>query len=292
MERVRATVVSSGDQALSQINEFITSPIRKICIISYELLSKYAEVFSKCSSIGLLICDEAHRLKTKTLNITKKAILGIPTRRRLLLSGTPIQNNLDELYSLCSIVQPLALDDYDVFKNIFSTPIVASRDPAANSQVKKLGAARASELADITRRFLLRRVTDDIMTALLPPRTDYVIFVNMGLEQAEAYKSVIDALRIESSKSAAPSATALSLLQIMRRVCNHPSLLHESGSSDPKLAAAVLMSPAEICALSPKLALLNRILGENLIVFSLLTSVYSFVAKELTFPFRCCPSDA
>ena len=47
-----------------------------------------------------MICDEAHRLKTKTLNITKKAILGIPTRRRLLLSGTPIQNNLDELYDL------------------------------------------------------------------------------------------------------------------------------------------------------------------------------------------------
>jgi SNF2 family DNA or RNA helicase len=221
----------------------------------------YSDIFSKCTSIGLLICDEAHRLKTKTLNITKKAILGIPTRRRLLLSGTPIQNNLDELYSLCSIVQPLALDDYDVFKNIFSNPIVASRDPAANAQVKKLGAARASELADITKRFLLRRVTDDIMTSLLPPRTDYVIFVNMGAEQSVAYKSVIDLLRIESSKSATTSATALSLLQVMRRVCNHPSLLNESGTSDPKLSAAVQLSPAAICASSPKLALLNGILG-------------------------------
>jgi SNF2 family DNA or RNA helicase len=262
MERVRASVVSAGDQAVSQIDEFITSPIRKICIISYELLSKHSETFSKCNSIGLLICDEAHRLKTKTLNITKKAILNIPTRRRLLLSGTPIQNNLDELYSLCSIVQPLALDDYDVFKNIFSNPIVASRDPAASAQVKKLGAARASELAEITRRFLLRRVTDDIMTSLLPPRTDYIIFVNMGAEQAVAYKSVIDLLRVESAKSATPSAAALSLLQIMRRVCNHPSLLNESGTSDPKMSAAAQLSPAEICATSPKLALLNGILGK------------------------------
>ncbi len=261
LERVRPIVVSAGDQAVSQIEEFVTSPIRKFCIISYELLSKYSEVFSKCSSIGLLICDEAHRLKTKTLNITKKAILGIPTRRRLLLSGTPIQNNLDELYALCSIVQPLALDDYDVFKNIFSGPIVASRDPAACAQVKKLGAARAMELAEITKRFLLRRVSDDIMTSLLPPRTDYVIFVNMGAEQAVAYKSVIDLLRVESSKSPTPSATALSLLQIMRRVCNHPSLLSEPGSSDPKLSAATLLTPDAICALSPKLAILNGILG-------------------------------
>jgi SNF2 family DNA or RNA helicase len=261
---VRPIVVSAGDQAVSQIDEFVTSPIRKFCIISYELLSKYSDVFSRCSGIGLLICDEAHRLKTKTLNITKKAILAIPTRRRLLLSGTPIQNNLDELYALCSIVQPLALDDYDVFKNIFSNPIVASRDPAACAQVKKLGAARASELADITRRFLLRRVGDDIMASLLPPRTDYVIFVNMGVEQAAAYKSVVDLLKVEASKSSAPSAAALGLLQIMRRVCNHPSLLDKSCPTDPKLSAVARLAPADICSLSPKLALLNGILGEDL----------------------------
>jgi DNA repair and recombination protein RAD54B len=262
MERVRALVISAGDQALSQIQEFVTSPIRKMCIISYELLSKYSDAFSKCSSIGLLICDEAHRLKSKTLSITKKAILSVPTRRRLLLSGTPIQNNLDELYSLCSIAQPLALDDYDVFKNVFSNPIVASRDPAASSQIKQLGAARASELAGITQRFLLRRAAEDIMASLLPPRTDYVIFVNMAKEQAVAYKSVVDLLRAESASAATPSAAALSLLQIMRRVCNHPALHSDSGSLDPKLSAAALLSPAAICALSPKFALLNGILGE------------------------------
>jgi SNF2 family DNA or RNA helicase len=103
---------------------------------------------------------------------------------------------------------------------------------------------------------------------LLPPRTDYVIFVNMGAEQAVAYKSVIDLLRVESAKSATPSAAALSLLQIMRRVCNHPSLLNESGSSDPKMSAAAQLSPAEICASSPKLALLNGILGKAAFSFS------------------------
>ena len=121
----------------------------------------------------------------------------------------------------------LALDDYDVFKNVFSNPIVASRASRSERSGQKTRLfTRGAELADITKRFLLRRVTDDIMTSLLPPRTDYSVFVNTCAEQAVAYKSVIDRLRVESSKSATPSANALSLLQVMRRVCNHPSLLH------------------------------------------------------------------
>jgi SNF2 family DNA or RNA helicase len=127
-------------------------------------------------------------------------------------------------------VQPLANDGYDVFKNVFS--IVRSHDPAANGQIKKLGSARAVELADINKRFLLRRATDDIMMSLLPPRTDHFVFVNMCAEQAVAYNSVIDLLRVESSKSATPSATALNLLQVMRRICNHQSLLNETGTSE------------------------------------------------------------
>ena len=182
-------------------------------------------------------------------------------------------------------MQPLALDDYDVFKNVFSNPIVASRDPAANGQVKKLGSARAAELADITKRFLLRRVTDDIMTSLLPPRTDYIVFVNMCAEQAVAYKSVIDLLRVESSKSATPSATALSLLQIMRRVCNHPSLLNETGTSDPKLSAAVQLSPEAIRTYSPKLAVLDGILGVRR-----RCSLSQVPPSRVTLSCRCCQS--
>ena len=70
-----------------------------ILIISYETFHLNQSIFKKGNQCGLLICDEAHRLKNKDTK-TAVALNNLSTRRRVLLSGTPIQNDLDEFYSM------------------------------------------------------------------------------------------------------------------------------------------------------------------------------------------------
>lgn len=75
-----------------------------VLIISYESFRNYANILT-VSDVGLLLCDEGHRLKNCE-NQTYSALMGLKTTRRVLLSGTPIQNDLTEYYSLIHFVNP------------------------------------------------------------------------------------------------------------------------------------------------------------------------------------------
>lgn len=75
-----------------------------VLIISYETFRNYEKVLTT-SEVGLLLCDEGHRLKNCE-NLTYNALMGLKTSRRVLLSGTPIQNDLTEYYSLIHFVNP------------------------------------------------------------------------------------------------------------------------------------------------------------------------------------------
>lgn len=75
-----------------------------VLVISYESFRNYANILNE-SEVGLLLCDEGHRLKNCE-NQTYSALMGLKTKRRVLLSGTPIQNDLTEYYSLIHFVNP------------------------------------------------------------------------------------------------------------------------------------------------------------------------------------------
>lgn len=75
-----------------------------VLVISYESFRNYSKILNE-SEVGLLLCDEGHRLKNCE-NQTYSALMGLKTKRRVLLSGTPIQNDLTEYYSLIHFVNP------------------------------------------------------------------------------------------------------------------------------------------------------------------------------------------
>ncbi len=85
------------------------------------MLAKHADKLSK-AKIGLVVCDEAHRLKNKNGNKTTEALRKIPTLRRVLLTGTPIQNNLSELYAMVSFANEGCLGTL-----LFSMPCIFQR---------------------------------------------------------------------------------------------------------------------------------------------------------------------
>ena len=90
-----------GAEAAALVADFLhgSARVRPVLIISYEMLRKHAalltsEVPASIGRIGLLVCDEGHRLKASGGSKTITALASIPTKRRILLTGTPIQNNL------------------------------------------------------------------------------------------------------------------------------------------------------------------------------------------------------
>jgi DNA repair and recombination protein RAD54B len=77
-----------------------------VLIISYDMLRRHGSKLAKCSDCHLVVCDEAHKLKNIQGNQTIDALNAMPARLRILLSGTPVQNDLQEFYALMNIVSP------------------------------------------------------------------------------------------------------------------------------------------------------------------------------------------
>ena len=99
--------------------------------------------------ISLIVCDEGHRLKggrSKTVEMFS----ALKTPRRIILSGTPIQNDLSEFHAMASFCCPGLLDDYSTFKKIFETPILNSRAPGCSEKHRELGNARHEQVSEMS----------------------------------------------------------------------------------------------------------------------------------------------
>lgn len=121
--RINSLTIDGGskEDTTKSLEQFIASQSQRtgtpVLIISYESLRIYSNILSQ-SEVGLLLCDEGHRLKNCE-NLTYTALMGLQTKRRVLLSGTPIQNDLTEYYSLIHFVNPGMLGTRSVSKNSF-----------------------------------------------------------------------------------------------------------------------------------------------------------------------------
>lgn len=122
------------------VREFITSStvIQSVLIIGYEMFRTYAEALNTMSSLEVLICDEGHRLKNAEGTKTIQALEKCCATRRLVLTGTPIQNNLEELFAVVHFVVPGYLGTLKEFKATFQDPIMKAKDPDASDRVRRL----------------------------------------------------------------------------------------------------------------------------------------------------------
>ncbi|KAG0049801.1 helicase [Gryganskiella cystojenkinii] len=112
-------------------------------IISYEKLRLVQEDL-KTAGIDIIIADEGHRLKSANIK-TAQAIRSMPTKRRIILSGTPIQNDLGEFFAMIDFVNPGLFENYGSFKKVFEEPILRSRQPDCSRFDASLGTERIQE---------------------------------------------------------------------------------------------------------------------------------------------------
>ncbi|KAF2213149.1 hypothetical protein CERZMDRAFT_39739 [Cercospora zeae-maydis SCOH1-5] len=219
-DRVGVYMVENNKMRLT---DFTKGRAYQVMIIGYEKLTKVQKELQGASGIDIVICDEGHRLKSST-NKAASAIKTLSTERRVILSGTPVQNDLAEFHTMVDFVNPNILSKYTTFKREFENPIVKSRQPGATKSDLEKGEARSAELAEITGKFILRR-TAEILSKYLPPKTEYVIFCKPTDTQRKIYRHIIGTKAVASALHA--GAGGLEGITALKKLCNSPTLLQQ-----------------------------------------------------------------
>lgn len=165
-------------------------------------------------SWGLVVADEAQNVKNPRAR-TAQALRTIPAQTCIALTGTPVENNLSELWSILDWTTPGLLGTHEEFRKSWSRPIEARRD-----------SRRAGELAQLIRPFVLRRrKSDPGIAPELPPKTETDHQVHLTREQVGLYEAVVrDALtQIKSAQGIRRRGLIVKLLTQCKQICNHPA---------------------------------------------------------------------
>lgn len=159
--------IKSGASSSDILREFNLGIRRHpVCILSYERVRTLGNNLAK-GQFDLIVCDEGHRLKSGQIK-TVQVLRNLTTRRRIILSGTPIQNDLSEFHAMVDFVNPGILGTYATFKRVFEEPIMRSRQPQCSQEDKYLGRERGEELNRLTSLFVLRRTSKVNQKFLVP----------------------------------------------------------------------------------------------------------------------------
>lgn len=197
------------------------SVTRPVIIVSYESLRLNVEEL-KNAPIGLMLCDEGHRLKNGDSQ-TFNALNNLNVSRRVILSGTPIQNDLSEYFALISFANPELLGTRLEFRKRFEIPILRGRDADASEADRKRGDECLADLLGVVNKFIIRR-TNDILSKYLPVKYEHVVFCNLSPFQLDLYSYFITSPSIQAllrGKGSQP----LKAIGILKKLCNHPDLL-------------------------------------------------------------------
>ncbi|MBD0841746.1 DEAD/DEAH box helicase [Streptomyces sp. TRM68416] len=192
---------------------------------------------------GMVVADEAQHVKNP-YSATAKALRTIPTPARVALTGTPVENNLSELWALLDWTTPGLLGPLKSFRARHARAVENGEDEEA-----------VERLARLVRPFLLRRKKSDPgIVPELPPKTETDHPVPLTREQAALYEAVVreSLLAIETAEGIARRGLVLKLLGALKQICDHPALYLKE--EVPLHAADRLM------ARSGKLALLDELL--------------------------------
>ncbi|GLV36985.1 okra [Carabus blaptoides fortunei] len=231
-QRINALAMDGGrrseiENKLRQFMQTFRRPVNPVLIISYETFRLYTHILHT-SEIGLVLCDEGHRLKNCE-NQTYQALMGLKAKRRILLSGTPIQNDLLEYFSLVHFVNEGILGSSQEFRKRFEIPILRGQDAGATANERQQAVKCLEELSTIVNKCLIRR-TSSLLTKYLPVKFEFVICVSLTSLQKQLYKNFISCEAIRRTVTGAeskPSLSTLASITTLKKLCNHPDLIWE-----------------------------------------------------------------
>lgn len=215
----KAVLLEKVAQWVAARGRNVTQPVM---IVSYETLRTLSVYLANCT-IGLLLCDEGHRLKNSE-SLTFTALNALDVKRRVILTGTPIQNDLSEYFSLLNFANPNFLGSKNDFRKNFENHIIRGRDSMASDAVKAESEKKLKELGGLVTKFIIRR-TNDLLSKYLPVKYEHVVFCGLSEFQLSLYRLFISSPEIKALLRGADSQP-LKAINILKKLCNHPELLN------------------------------------------------------------------
>ena len=231
-----------------------------VCVTSYEMVLIEKSKLQKFAW-EYIIVDEAHRIKNDKSSLSE-IIRIFQTRNRLLITGTPLQNNLHELWSLLNFLLPDVFADSDAFDQWFTN--------SENDQDTVV-----QQLHKVLRPFLLRRVKSDVEKNLLPKK-EMNLYIGMSDMQRKWYQNIltkdIDAVNGAAGKRESKTRL-LNIVMQLRKCCNHPYLFDGAEPGPPYTTDEHLVNNAAKMVMLDKLLKRLQIQGSRVLIFSQMSRV-------------------
>ncbi|EDO18623.1 hypothetical protein Kpol_1048p54 [Vanderwaltozyma polyspora DSM 70294] len=199
-----------------------------IIVTSYDVARNDLSVITKYD-YNYCVLDEGHIIKNSQSKLAK-AVKSIAANHRLILTGTPIQNNVVELWSLFDFLMPGFLGTEKMFQERFAKPIAASRNSKSSSKEQEQGTLALEALHKQVLPFMLRRLKEDVLSDL-PPKIIQDYYCELSDLQKQLYKDFANKQKnvvekdIQNTADVENKQHIFQALQYMRKLCNHPSLI-------------------------------------------------------------------
>lgn len=187
-----------------------------VCITTYRLVIQDSKVFKR-KKWKYLILDEAHLIKNWKSQ-RWQTLLNFHSKRRILLTGTPLQNDLMELWSLMHFLMPHIFQSHQEFKDWFCNPISGMVDGQ-----EKVNKEVVDRLHNVLRPFILRRLKRDVEKQL-PMKHEHVINCRLSRRQRNLYEDFIASSETQATLASSNFFGMISVIMQLRKVCNHPDL--------------------------------------------------------------------
>ena len=263
------SIMYLGDNASRQIireKEFYEKSSRKLkfnCLLTtFEIVLMDRELLGEIRWVSLLV-DEAHRLKNSESQL-HQVLYEFKTNHRLLITGTPLQNSLKELYALLVFIMPNYFPPWEAFEAEYQN---LESQESVNKLHKNL------------EPFLLRRVKKDVEKSL-PPKTERILRVGMSELQKQYYKYILTKNYKMLSKGTG-KANLLNIMVELKKCCNHPDLIVEPEFHYTKDSIGKLISSSGKLKLLDKLLVKLKETGHRVLIFSQMVKMLDVLEEYL-----------
>lgn len=273
------TLVGDQDErgnAISALRKDIAQGKPVACVTNYEQV--YRNDYLTRTSWGLIVVDEGHRLKNPD-TVIHGAMAKLMCRMRLLLTGTPLQNSLNELWALLHYLLPDLFTNMMDFKAWFAKPFAGREglneftirlEPEQEQQV-------IQQMHALLSPFLLQRLKSEVLADRLPPRKEMLIRVPLSAWQRKVYKELEQkTIKLLGDDDSVSSEQVANALMQLRKIVLHPYLFQDHYNLDNDIYRA-----------SGKVEVLDRLLqkligsGHKILIFSQFTSILDILENFL-----------
>ncbi|KEH32270.1 putative calcium/calmodulin-dependent protein kinase chromatin remodeling ISWI family [Medicago truncatula] len=259
--------LGSPDERKHIKEELLVAGKFDVCVTSFEMVIKEKPTFRRFSWRYVII-DEAHRIKNEN-SLLSKTMREYKTNYRLLITGTPLQNNLHELWSLLNFLLPEIFSSAETFDEWFQIS-------GENDQQEVV-----QQLHKVLRPFLLRRLKSDVEKGL-PPKKETILKVGMSQMQKQYYKALLQK-DLEVVNAGGERKRLLNIAMQLRKCCNHPYLFQGAEPGPPYTTGDHIITSAGKMVLMDKLLPKLKERDSRVLIFSQMTRLLDILEDYLMF---------